>query len=373
MDLVTRRQACHLIAQRLAAASGLACLAGTMAHSALPGIASGEEATAQALAQAQADYETLQARIDELAAVQQDLSLQLDATLADLEAKQAQVDAQQALVDEAQDGLEQAQNALADFIDETYRQGGVSTLDILLRSKDFEDLDQNMYYAAKVSESSVELIEDVRQAKLQLEERQAALEEQLAGAQTLRIQLELQLGAIKERQDEAYALLVSVDAEVAALSEQYNQELFAQAQAAAAAAQAAQTGDQYFGGYSLDAVIGACYNTGSPGLGYCAAWVTNVFINAGIGAFYGDACDMYARWCLSSNREALAKGMVVAVSTWSGTRAGQIYGHIGIYVGDGVVMDNVGYIRSIRLDDWLATYSTTVTPRWGWLGGVKLG
>ena len=53
--------------------------------------------------------------------------------------------------------------------------------------------------------------------------------------------------------------------------------------------------------------------------------------------------------------------------------AGRIYGHVGIYVGNGTVMDNVGFIRSIGVDEWIAYYGVTVTPRWGWIGDWVLG
>jgi cell wall-associated NlpC family hydrolase len=93
---------------------------------------------------------------------------------------------------------------------------------------------------------------------------------------------------------------------------------------------------------------------------------------AGVGYVGGNACDMYANYCTSSNRSDLQVGMIIAVSTHSLTSAGRLYGHVGIYVGGGTVMDNVGYIRSISVDTWISTYDTTVTPRWGWAGGVVL-
>ena len=62
--------------------------------------------------------------------------------------------------------------------------------------------------------------------------------------------------------------------------------------------------------------------------------------------------------------------MIVAVSTHAGSSAGRIYGHIGIYIGN--VMDNVGFVRTISLDSWVSYYSSLVTPRWGWLGGIAL-
>ena len=37
-------------------------------------------------------------------------------------------------------------------------------------------------------------------------------------------------------------------------------------------------------------------------------------------------------------------------------QAGLTYGHVGIYIGDGKVMDNIGVVRVTTLDDWIATF-----------------
>jgi hypothetical protein len=64
--------------------------------------------------------------------------------------------------------------------------------------------------------------------------------------------------------------------------------------------------------------------------------------------------------------------MAVAVSTHPHSSAGRIYGHIGMYIGDNTVMDNIGYIRSISLDEWCTYYGETVPARWGWLNNIVL-
>jgi hypothetical protein len=89
-------------------------------------------------------------------------------------------------------------------------------------------------------------------------------------------------------------------------------------------------------------------------------------------AFVRDANDMYNWWTTSSNRADLKPGMAVAVSSHPHTTMGQIYGHIGMYIGNGMMMDNIGYIRTISVNEWINFYSTTVTPRWGWLMGIAL-
>ena len=124
---------------------------------------------------------------------------------------------------------------------------------------------------------------------------------------------------------------------------------------------------------SLERVLSACRAVPSPGNGLCAMWVSRVFASAGFGYVGGNANDMYNRYCTSSDRGSLKPGMIIASPTHPHTSAGRIYGHVGIYVGHGTVMDNVGFIRSIGVDEWIAYYGVTVTPRWGWIGGWALG
>lgn len=115
-------------------------------------------------------------------------------------------------------------------------------------------------------------------------------------------------------------------------------------------------------------VIASAKRTPSPGYGLCAGWVTNVFQNAGIGSWYGDACDQYRWFCKSADLTKLKPGMIIAVSSHDKTSAGRIWGHVGIYVGNGKLMDNVGRIRTISIFDWMDYYGGLVTPKWGWFG-----
>lgn len=129
---------------------------------------------------------------------------------------------------------------------------------------------------------------------------------------------------------------------------------------------------------SQQAVLNAAYsNNGSEALSKgwgCAGWVYCVFRDSGVydrkpscAAWY------YNNWCYTSDRSQIQPGMVVAISTWTGTAAGRIYGHVGIYVGNNTVRHlSAGAVRNISLDDWINRYGTTVTPMWGWNGGIAL-
>ncbi len=119
----------------------------------------------------------------------------------------------------------------------------------------------------------------------------------------------------------------------------------------------------------------AAKRTPSPGAGYCAAWVSNVYENAGLPRPGGNACCQYLSFCTSTDRSQLKVGMVIGVqrsptsnSNWCGGHLG--YGHVGIYIGDGKVMENVGHIATTDLDSWIAYNGQLSQPRWGFPPGV---
>lgn len=123
---------------------------------------------------------------------------------------------------------------------------------------------------------------------------------------------------------------------------------------------------------SQSQIVGRCYNVPSPGVGLCSEWVSEVFYPV-LGSYpNGDACDMFWNWCHSRDISQLKVGMIVAVPTHTHTNAGARWGHIAIYVGNGMVMDNVGYIRTTSLAWWLNYYHTTATPQWGWVLNTPL-
>ena len=121
------------------------------------------------------------------------------------------------------------------------------------------------------------------------------------------------------------------------------------------------------------AVIDACDITPWPGRGYCAAWVSDVFVNAGEPAVDGDACDIARAWCTSDDLSELKPGMVIAVTTHERTENGLIWGHVCIYAGNGLVRDSgATSTRWVTLGSWFAWYGTLESPHWGWANGIPL-
>ena len=121
------------------------------------------------------------------------------------------------------------------------------------------------------------------------------------------------------------------------------------------------------------AVVAACDSTPWPGKSLCAAWVSSVFSNAGGPSVGGDACDMARAWCTSSSLDDLKPGMIIAVTSHGRTDAGKTYGHVCVYIGEGLIRDSGTYgVRKSSLGSWLAWFGDLESPKWGWAGDVDL-
>ena len=102
------------------------------------------------------------------------------------------------------------------------------------------------------------------------------------------------------------------------------------------------------------AIVNAALTTPSPGAGLCATWVSQVYQKAGLGWPTGNGNSMLAGYATSTDWVNIKVGQIVSAQYGSNTPAGNTYGHVGIYVGDGKIMDNIGSIRTISLTDWIA-------------------
>ena len=386
-----------ILSQELSRRTALKALFGAASAAVLFGLptrahaAEASKETTDKLNAAQAQLDEVQAQLDSIANEYAALANKNAQTLNDIENVQGKIDDTQAQ-------LKKKRNDLSDRVAASYKSGGTNILSLLLASGSFEELVANAHYVEKINKSDRDAIEDIQTIQAELDAQKTELEAQKANLEKLKDQQTAQMQDMQAKQQEVQTVLNGLSDDVKELMAQRDSEILAAAQAeeaarkAAAAAAAANKNNSYSGGSSSgggsyapgtpqqnagsgkqQAVVNACYSTPSPGQNWCAAWVTNVFRNAGVGYFGGNACDMFNAWCYSSDRSALQVGMIVADSSHSGTGApGLLYGHVGIYIGGGIVMSNEGPITSKSLDSFISFYGTGSGVRWGWLGGVVL-
>ena len=106
------------------------------------------------------------------------------------------------------------------------------------------------------------------------------------------------------------------------------------------------------------------------GGGWCAKWVCNVFDHAGVAAPRLPRASDYMRFCPARLDASAVKVGMIVVTPSSSTAPG--IGHIGIYVGGGIIRSNeVGGVIDRTIDDWLGVY--TAAPSYvGWMSGIDL-
>lgn len=389
-----------ILSQELSRRTALKALFGAASAAVLFGLpthahaAEATKETTDKLNAAQAQLDEVQAQLDSIANEYAALANKNAQTLNDIEGVQGKIDDTQTQIDEKKAELKKKRNDLSDRVAASYKSGGTNILSLLLASGSFEELVANAHYVEKINKSDRDAIEDIQTIQEELDAQKTELESQKADLEKLKDQQTAQMQDMQAKQQEVQTVLNGLSDDVKELMAQRDSEILAAAQAeeaarkaAAAAAAAANKNNSSSGGGSYasgtpqqnagsgkqQAVVNACYSTPSPGQNWCAAWVTNVFRNAGVGYFGGNACDMFNAWCYSSDRSALQVGMIVADSSHSGTGTpGLLYGHVGIYVGGGIVMSNEGPITSKSLDSFISFYGTGSGVRWGWLGGVVL-
>lgn len=395
----------YILSQELSRRTALKALFGAASAAVLFGLpihahaAEATKETTDKLNAAQAQLDEVQAQLDSIANEYAALANKNAQTLNDIEGVQGKIDDTQTQIDEKKAELKKKRGDLSDRVSASYKSGGTNILSLLLASGSFEELVANAHYVEKINKSDRDAIEDIQTIQEELDEQKTELESQKADLEKLKDQQTAQMQDMQAKQQEVQTVLNGLSDDVKELMAQRDSEILAAAQAeeaarkaAAAAAAAANKNNSSSGGSSSgggsyasgtpqqnagsgkqQAVVNACYSTPSPGQNWCAAWVTNVFRNAGVGYFGGNACDMFNAWCYSSDRSALQVGMIVADSSHSGTGTpGLLYGHVGIYVGGGIVMSNEGAITSKSLDSFISFYGTGSGVRWGWLGGIAL-
>ena len=92
--------------------------------------------------------------------------------------------------------------------------------------------------------------------------------------------------------------------------------------------------------------------------GYCQAWVADVY--QAVTGLRGSAhCALCAAdmWAVSSDFSQIPVGATVY-----GYSSSQ-YGHVGIYIGNGKVAHNIGYVKVQSLESWIEQYKGFC---WGW-------
>lgn len=98
--------------------------------------------------------------------------------------------------------------------------------------------------------------------------------------------------------------------------------------------------------------------------GYCQAWVADVYqVAVGNRGHAASAVAAGRMWSVSKDWSQIQVG--AAVYGYSSSQ----YGHVGIYIGNGMVAHNIGGVKVETLESWVKSYKGIC---WGWENGKNL-
>ena len=104
--------------------------------------------------------------------------------------------------------------------------------------------------------------------------------------------------------------------------------------------------------------------------GMCAMWVAGIYAQSGAGRPYGNAIEYWNKWSWSgsTSKSNIPVGAAV-ISSGAGVLAAT-YGHIGIYLGDGMVASNIGGVKIESIDSFDRGATATCQGHRGYIGWV---
>lgn len=320
----------------------------------------------------------LQAQLDEANSHLNDLYAQAEQASEQVNQTQSDLDATNAEIAQKQDELKQAQGVLAERVSSSYKTGDVSLASIILDSNSFDDMVTRITYASKVSDSDAKAIQDVKDIEADLSAKQTEQQQLLVQHQAQQEELS---GKVSETQDYVNSLDQQVQEKIA-------EEQAAHEAAQEAARQAAQQQAQADGGYvsandvtptpdegsngtsiggsqstntntntntstNTNTNNGGSSNSSSSGLTQTQrdAIVSAAWSKVGSSYVYGATgpnsfdCSGFTRWCYAQAGISLPRtsesqgGWGVATSN---PQPGDLVcwgGHVGIYLGGGMMID----------------------------------
>jgi peptidoglycan DL-endopeptidase CwlO len=317
----------------------------------------------------QAKLDSANAHLEELYAEAETLSEQVNETQVNLDATNQEIETKQAELSEAQD-------TLAERVASNYKTGGVSIISILFDSTSFDDLISRVTYASKVSDSDAQVIQQVKDIQAELTTKQAEQEQLLSDQQTQQAELDS-----KVAESESYVSSLDQQVQEALAEEQAARE--AEEKAAAEAAQKASEEAAAAAGTTENTTTentntntntnnSTSNNTSNNNYNYSggsssgsltsaqrSAIVSYAYAALGAGYSYGaegpDAYDCSglvhmayaAAGVYAPHSSASIGGMTVTTNPQPGDICWRS-GHVGIYVGDGMMIDAANVRVGVR-------------------------
>ena len=309
---------------------------------------------------AQQQFDEAQAKLQEIGAQLEQTQGLIHSTQTDLKRIGSQIDQTKADIAQTTSDLATAQAALAAYLQITYKSGVLSFLDVILASSDFNDFVTRTYYASAVQNSQVETINEIKDLKVRLEELQQELTEQQATETNLLNQLQEQEAQLAQQKQESDDIVAQLSTQVQQLFSAQQEQLTAAASARALAAGAADAGEAV-GVYNVGISQGSVTENAYACLGMPYEWGGD---DSNYATLLGYDCSGFAQHCYALEGYSIGRTTwdqiddIQAAGDWKtsidelepGDLVFPYDGHVGIYIGNGQMIDAPSPGLFIRID-----------------------
>ena len=309
---------------------------------------------------AQQQFDEAQAKLQEIGAQLEQTQGLIHSTQTDLKRIGTQIDQTKADIAQTTSDLATAQAALAAYLQITYKSGVLSFLDVILASSDFNDFVTRTYYASAVQNSQVETINEIKDLKVRLEELQQELTEQQATETNLLNQLQEQEAQLAQQKQESDDYVAQLSTQVQQLFSAQQEQLTAAASARALAAGAADAGEAV-GVYNVGISQGSVTENAYACLGMPYVWGGD---DSNYATYLGYDCSGFAQHCYALEGYSIGRTTwdqiddIQAAGDWKTSidelEPGDLVfpndGHVGIYIGNGQMIDAPSPNLFIRID-----------------------
>ena len=355
-----------------------------------------------AYAVTQADLDAAREKLTSLYDQAEIANSALQETQASLDETNAQIEETNAQIEETQQQLADKRQLLSQRIVATYKSGGVSVINMILDSDNFDDLINSIYYAQKVSQQDADTIHSVEDLSAELEQKQQELADQKAAQETLLAQQTADKQAMDAKVADAQAYYDGLDQEMKeqiAAAQKAEQEKAA-AEAAAAVQQAQQEAasaqqqqqtqqqtqqqqqqsQQQSSNTSNSSSSGSSSNSGSgsSSSSVSGSWRSVVIAAAssklgcsyvwGAGGPSSFDCSGFTSWCYAQAGISIThySGGQSAFCSKPASQAqpGDVVyrpGHVGIYIGNGTTIEAIDVGSGVGYGS-LSTFQTAGSP-----------
>lgn len=150
-------------------------------------------------------------RLAELSSQTESAALDLGSIDDQIATTKQQIDETQQLLDSTQQDLESAKKALTATVSETYRNGSVSYLEVLLGSTSFDDFSSRLSMLDRVAHNRASAIETVNTLQQQLTDQQNTLNQKLGEQESLKQQQQERTQTIDTSVNAAQTLVGNLD------------------------------------------------------------------------------------------------------------------------------------------------------------------